>query len=122
MKIFNRGTYVGVGAFALALTISILVHNADSAVDSEAVIPADQGLRPDLAAIFNHNYQQVADRFGSVSRTAFDASGRVIGTQIGTYHQGAPNGMIVEMTYLKPDEEHPQGQAFDGEGKPMPLY
>jgi hypothetical protein len=30
--------------------------------------------------------------------------------------------MIVEMTYLKPDAEHPQGQAFDGEDKRMPLH
>jgi hypothetical protein len=82
---------------------------------------ADQG-HPDLAAVFNRNYQQYADHFGNVARTAFDASGRVIGTQVGTYRPGAPNGMIVEMTYLQPDAEHPRGQAFDGAGNPTPLH
>jgi hypothetical protein len=46
----------------------------------------------------------------------------VIGTQVGTYRPSAPNGMIVEMTYLQPDAEHPRGQAFDGDGNPMPLH
>jgi hypothetical protein len=77
--------------------------------------------RPDLATIFNGNYQQDVDRFGTVSRTAFDASGRVIGTQVGTYRPGEPNGMTIEMTYLQPDAQHPRGQAFDGAGKPIQL-
>jgi hypothetical protein len=88
---------------------------------SDAVIAPDQG-RPDLAAIFNGNYQQYVDRLGNVSRTAFDASGRRIGTQVGTYRHGEPNGMVIEMTYLEPDAEHPRGQAFDGAGKPVPLH
>jgi hypothetical protein len=110
-------------ALGAALTIGIIAHSAvHSAVQGDAAIPADQG-RPDLAAIFNNgNYQQVVDRFGTVSRTAFDASGQVIGTQIGTYRRGAPSGMTVEMTYLKPDAEHPHGQAFDDAGKPKPLH
>ena len=56
------------------------------------------------------------------SRTAFDASGRRIGTQVGTYRPGAPNGIVIEMTYLEPDEKHPRGQAFDGAGNPVPLH
>jgi hypothetical protein len=96
---------------AIAVALLLPVH-----------VIADQG-RPDLATIFNGNYQQDVDRFGTVTRTAFDASGgRVIGTQIGTYRSGAPNGMTIEMTYLEPDAEHPRGQAFDGAGKPMQLH
>jgi len=30
--------------------------------------------------------------------------------------------MVIEMTYLEPDEKHPRGQAFDDAGKPMPLH
>jgi hypothetical protein len=30
--------------------------------------------------------------------------------------------MTVEMTYLEPDAEHSQGQAFDGAGNPTPLH
>ena len=78
--------------------------------------------RPDLATIFNGNYQQDVDRFGTVSRTAFDASGRRIGTQVGTYDPDEPNKMRVGMTYLVPDAEHPFGQAFDGAGNPTPLH
>ena len=78
--------------------------------------------RPDLAAIFNGNYQQIADQFGTVSRTAFDKSGRRIGVQIGRYNPGSPNGITVEMTYLEPDAAHPGGQAFDGAGNPIPLH
>jgi hypothetical protein len=26
------------------------------------------------------------------------------------------------MTYLEPDAGHPLGQAFDGDGNPMPLH
>jgi hypothetical protein len=67
--------------------------------------------RPDLAAIFTTgNYQQWIDRFGTVSRSAFDASGKRIGTQVG--HVGGPNGIVVEMTYLVPEAGHPLGQAF----------
>jgi hypothetical protein len=76
--------------------------------------------RPNLAAIFTtSNYQQCVDRFGTVSRSAFDASGKRIGTQVG--HVGGPNGIVVEMTYLEPDADHPLGQALDGTGNPMPL-
>jgi hypothetical protein len=82
---------------------------------------ADQA-RPDLGTIFNRNYHQEIDRFGTVSRTAYDASGRVIDVQIGTYRPGEPNGMPIEETYLEPDAEHPRGRAFDGAGKPMPLH
>jgi hypothetical protein len=78
--------------------------------------------RPNLAAIFSHNYKQYVDHFGNAARTAFDESGRIIGTQVGTYRPGEPDGMIVDMTYLQPDAEHPRGQAFDGSGKPMPLH
>ena len=97
----------------ITLAIGILVHS-DPGI-------ADQG-RPDLEAIFNRNYHQEIDQFGTVSRTAYDASGRVIGIQIGTYRHGGPNGMTIEMTYLEPDAEHPRGQSFDGAGKPMPLH
>ena len=77
---------------------------------------------PNLAAIFNSsNYTQYIDQFGTVARSVFDASGKRIGTQLGTYRHGAPNGMVVERTYLEPDAEHPLGQAFDGAGNPMPL-
>src|ERR1700752_3497593 len=76
--------------------------------------------RPDLATIFaTGNYQQWIDRFGTVSRSAFDASGKRIGTQVG--HVGGPNGIVVEITYLEPDADHPLGQAFDGAGDPVPL-
>jgi hypothetical protein len=82
---------------------------------------ADKHKRPDLTAIFtNGNYQQWIDRFGTVSRSAFDASGNRIGTQVGQV--GGPNGIVVEMTYLVPDAEHPLGQAFDGAGNPTPLH
>jgi hypothetical protein len=77
--------------------------------------------RPNLAEIFygNCNCQQWIDQFGTVSRSAFDASGNRIGTQMG--HVGGPRGIVVEMTYLLPDADHPLGQAFDGQGKPMRL-
>src|SRR5438128_2029043 len=107
MRIFGLG---------ITLAIGILVYSNGVIADQ-----ADQR-RPDLATIFNRNYYQFVDRFGTVSRTAYDASGRVIGTQIGTYRHGEPNGMTIEMTYLKPDVEHPHGQAFDGAGKPVPLH
>jgi hypothetical protein len=55
--------------------------------------------------MFALNIQQWIDRFGTVSRSAFDASGKRIGTQVG--HVGGPNGIVVEMTYLVSDAEHP---------------
>ena len=100
-------------SLCITLAIGILVH-------SDPVI-ADQRY-PDPGTIFNRNYHQEIDRFGTVSRTAYDASGRVIGIQIGTYRPGEPNGMTIEMTYLEPDAEHPRGQSFDGAGNPMPLH
>ena len=79
--------------------------------------------RPNLAAIFNGDYQQIGpDQFGTVSRAAFDGSGHRIGVQIGRYDPDSPNRMTVEMTYLEPDAEHSQGQAFDGAGNPTPLH
>jgi hypothetical protein len=93
---------------------------------SAPVKPVIEQKRPDLAAIFNDNpngnYSQYIDQFGTVARTAFDASGKRIGTQVGAYRPGAPNGMVVEMTYLEPDAKHPLGQAFDGAGNSMPLH
>jgi hypothetical protein len=84
------------------------------------VRPPIEHKHPDLVAIFGTcNCQQWIDRFGTVSRSAFDASGRRIGTQVG--HVGGPRGIVVEMTYLEPDAEYPLGQAFDGQGKPMRL-
>ena len=78
--------------------------------------------RPDLTAIFNNgNYRQYIDQFGTVARAAFDASGKRIGVQVGAYRPDVPNGMLLEMTYLEPDAEHPLGQAFDGAGNPMPV-
>jgi hypothetical protein len=77
-------------------------------------------MRPNVVAIFGKcNCQQWIDRFGNVSRSAFDASGNRIGTQVG--HVGGPRGIMVEMTYLVPDAQHPFGQAFDGDGNPRPL-
>jgi hypothetical protein len=78
--------------------------------------------RLNLAEIFGGdcNCQQWIDRSGNVSRSAFDASGSRIGTQVG--HVGGANGIIVEMTYLLPDAGHPWGQAFDGQGNTMPLH
>jgi hypothetical protein len=90
---------------------------------SAPVKPVIEQKRPDLAAIFTKgNYTQYADQFGTVARAAFDASGKRIGVQVGKYSHDAPNGMVVEMTYLEPDAEHPLGQAFDGAGNPMPLH
>jgi hypothetical protein len=86
------------------------------------VKPVIEQKRPDLTAIFNSgNYTQYVDEFGIVARAAFDASGKRIGVQVGTYRRGAPNGMVVKMTYLEPDADHPLGQVFDGTGNPMPL-
>jgi len=107
---------------ALVLAIGLLIYYAGlkHAPVSVPVKPVAVERRPDLTAIFTiGNYQRWIDRFGTVSRSAFDASGKRIGTQIG--HVGGPNGMIVEMTYLVPDADHPLGQAFDGADNPMPL-
>ena len=114
MKIF-------VGLLIFFLVIGLLIYYP-SLSRRDPVKPAIELKRRDLQAIFaNGNYQQWIDQFGTVSRTAFDASGRRIGTQVGTYQSGAPNGMLIEMTYLEPDSEHPRGQAFDGAGNPKPL-
>jgi hypothetical protein len=107
------------------LVLGLLVYYAD-VIFGTAWMPRSQPLkpverRPDLAAIFTSgNYQQWIDRFGTVSRSAFDASGKRIGTQVG--HAGGPNGIVVEMTYFEPDADHPLGQAFDGAGNPMQLH
>jgi len=75
---------------------------------------------PNLAAIFNGNYQHIGpDQFGTVSRAGFDGSGHRIGVQIGRHNRGSPNGMTVEMTYLEPDAEH---LTFYGAGDPTPLH
>jgi hypothetical protein len=111
---------LGLGITLAIVLVPVVTFAIGIQVHSDPV-NADQK-RPDLATIFNGNYHQEIDRYGTVSRTAYDVSGRVIGVQVGTYHPGEPNGMVVEMTYLKPDADHPQGQAFDGGGNPMPLY
>jgi len=41
--------------------------------------------------------------------------------KIATVPADAPNGVVVEMTYLEPDAKHPLGQAFDGAGNPRPF-
>jgi hypothetical protein len=105
------------------LVIGLLSYYASLKHSAPAIAPGkpvaiERG--PDLATIFaTGNYQQWIDRFGTVSRSAFDASGKRIGTQVG--HVGGPNGIVVEMTYLVPDAGHPLGQAFDGAGNPKPL-
>ena len=107
---------------AFFLVFSGLVYYAGRN-DSPPMKSPIEHKRPDLATIFNDgNYSQYIDQFGTVARTAFDSSGNRIGTQIGTYYRGAPNGMVVEMTYLVPDADHPLGQAFDGAGNPMMLH
>jgi hypothetical protein len=114
MKIFVR-LLISSLVLGLMLYYGGLKHSAPVSVR-----PAIQQKRPDLTAMFtNGNYQQWIDRFGTVSRSAFDDSGNRIGTQVG--HAGGPNGIVVEMTYLVPDADHPLGQAFDGDGNPMPL-
>jgi hypothetical protein len=111
MRILTFSLLIGVGALA-----STSLNQSDPA----KAVTVEQR-RPDLTAIFTTgNYQQWIDRFGTVSRSAFDASGKRIGTQVG--HVCGPNGIVVEMTYLVPDAEHPLGQAFDGAGNPMPLH
>lgn len=104
------------------VVIGLLVYYA-GLNHSAPVKPVIEQKRGDLMAIFTKgNYTQYADRFGTVARAAFDASGKRIGVQVGKYSHDAPNGMVVEMTYLEPDAEHPLGQAFDGSGSPMPLH
>ena len=80
--------------------------------------------RSDLGAIFGDHCRclQVSDQFGTISRTAFEESGRRIGTQVGTYDPAESNKMTVEMTYLEPDAKHPFGQAFDGAGNSTPVH
>jgi hypothetical protein len=103
------------------LVIGLLVYFYAGLNRSQPLKPAIEQKRPNLAAIFTTgNYQQWIDRFGTVSRSAFDASGKRISTQVG--HAGGPSGIVVEMTYLEPDADHPLGQAFDGAGNPMPLH
>jgi hypothetical protein len=105
--------------FVLVITVMALLYVGHRGPARSAPQPPPK--RPDLAAIFTTcNYQQWIDRFGTVSRSAFDASGNRIGTQVG--HVGGPNGIVVEMTYLVPDADHPLGQAFDGAGNPMRLH
>ena len=111
MKPFSLGRTLAIG-IPVSLAIGILVH----------IDPTIADQRPDLATIFNGNYQQSIDSYGTVSRAAFDGSGRLIGVQVGTYSPGEPNGMKIEETYLEPDAKHPLGQAFGGAGNPMPLH
>jgi YD repeat-containing protein len=99
---------------------NLLLATAVLALMVPAVLGFADQEHPDLGAIFNGNYQQIIDPFGTVSRAAFDGSGRLIGVQIGTYDRSKPNGMTIEMTYLEPDAKHPRGQAFDGAGNPAP--
>ena len=103
------------------LVVGLLVYFYTGQNHSGPVKPAIEPKRPDLAAIFTKgNYQQWIERFGTVSRSVFDASGKRIGTQVG--HAGGPNGIVVEMTYLEANADYPLGQAFDGAGNPMPLH
>ena len=93
------------------LVIGLMVYFYGGQNLSAPVERAIEHKRPDLVAIFTTgNYEQWIDRFGTVSRSAFDASGKRIGTQVG--HAGGRNGIVVEMTYLVPDADHPLGQAF----------
>src|SRR6516162_2266045 len=103
------------------IVLGLMAYFYDSQNRSAPVKSAREQKHPNLAAIFygNCNCQQVVDHFGNVSLSAFDASGNRIGTQVG--HVGGPSGIVVEMTYLVPDADHPLGQAFDGQGKPMRL-
>jgi hypothetical protein len=103
------------------LVVGLLVYFYAGQNRSAIVKPPIDQKRPNLAAIFaTGNYEQWVDRFGTVSRSAFDASGKRIGTQVG--HVGGPNGIVVEMTYFVPNVDHPLGRAFDGDGNPMPLH
>jgi len=103
------------------LVIGLLISYA-GLTRSQPAKPVIEQKRPDLTAIFNNgNYTQYTDHLGNAARAAFDASGKRIGVQVGKYSRDAPNGMVVEMTYLEPDAEHPLGQAFDGAGNPKPL-
>jgi hypothetical protein len=96
------------------------MHGPDTGVEKLGSVGEQK--RPDLTAIFaKGNYRQYIDEFGTVARTGFDAGGKRVGTQVGTYRAGAPNGMVLEMTYLEPDADHPLGQAFDGAGNPLVL-
>ena len=115
MRIFVR---LGIFSVLIGLVVYYagLNHNAPSK-------PVIEQKRPNLTAMFNSgNYTQYIDQFGTVARAAFDASGKRIGVQVGKYSHDAPKGMVVEMTYLEPDADHPLGRAFDGAGNPMPLH
>jgi hypothetical protein len=59
-----------------------MVAISSPVLSTHTTVIADQG-RLDLAAIFSgdYHYAQTADRFGYESRTAIDASGRVIGSR-----------------------------------------
>jgi hypothetical protein len=104
------------------LVIGLLVYVSVDLSEPVNVVAAAEP-RPDLTAIFTKgNFTQYTDQFGTVARAAFDASGKRIGVQVGKYKHNAPNGMVVEMTYLEPDAEHPLGRAFDGAGNAMPLH
>jgi hypothetical protein len=116
MKILVRFLFLFV-----VIGLMVYFYTSRSAPVSAPAKPVAIERRPDLTAIFTTgNYQQWIDRFGTVSRSAFDASGKRIGTQVG--HAGGPNGIVVEMTYLEPDADHPLGQAFDGARNPMALH
>ena len=110
---------VKVSIFSL-LVVGVLVYFGQH--QSEPLKSTIEQKRPDLTAIFTKgNYTQYADQFGTVARAAFNAAGKRIGVQVGKYSHDAPNGMVVEMTYLEPDAEHLFGQAFDSAGNPRPL-
>ena len=115
MKIFMR-------PWIFFVVIGLMVYFYAGQNRGAPVKPPIEHERANLAAIFNDNCncQQWIDRFGTVSRSAFDASGNRIGTQVG--RAGGPNGIVVEMIYLVPDADDPLGQAFDGDGNPMPLH
>ena len=107
--------------FIFFLAVGLMVYFYVGLNHSAPVKPPIEQKRYNLAEIFTTgNYQQLIDRFGTVSRAAFDASGKRIGTQVG--HVGGPHGIVVEITFLEPDADHPLGQAFDGAGNPMPLH
>jgi hypothetical protein len=104
------------------MVIGLLVFYYPGLNRSAPVKPGIEQKCPNLSAIFNGRCTQYVDQFGNAARAAFDASGKRIGVQVGRYSHDAPNGMVVEMTYLEPDADHPLGRAFDDAGDPMPLH
>jgi len=66
----------------LLMGAAIVVAISSPVLSTQTTAITDQG-RPDLAAIFSgsYHYTQIVDRFGNASRTAVDASGRVIGSR-----------------------------------------